>query len=275
MSLIISVIFTVIGGLVAGGVGYFATIVSLKEHRKQRHFDDHKKNLKAVGRVLDQILIEVWPFPYGSENLKLPKSPFGNEKRVQNIQIKMEPITMEILDPYSSDYQTIKDGIDPILYDDIPVHFQELNKLLEETEREVKEKGVQILSLLNSLSDNIYKKLTVSNIEFPYTDGNKIILKKFSDLKNQLLEMEYAGDIFLVAIDENEDNWSDRVNWLKRNNHYDEVRRLGEKIRNESVDELNRLRQLHDRIFGHINETKEEINKIDLTTRLKGRCRYL
>ena len=39
MSLITSVIFTVLGGLVAGGVGYIAAVISLREQRKQKHLE--------------------------------------------------------------------------------------------------------------------------------------------------------------------------------------------------------------------------------------------
>ncbi|MCL4339969.1 MAG: hypothetical protein JRN37_00580 [Nitrososphaerota archaeon] len=275
MSVITSVVFTVIGGLVAGGVGYFATIVSLREQRKQRHLEDHKNNLSAVSKAIDQISSEVWPFVYGAENLKLPKSPFGNEKRVQNIQIKSEPIAMELTDPYSSDNRIIQVGINRILYDDIQVHFPELHKSLEKTELAVNESGKQILILLNSLSANIYEKLSSSDIDFPYWDGNKTVLKKFTDLKNEVIEMDYAGNIFLIVIGEDEDNWPNKIRWLKNNNIYNEIKRLGEGIRNEFGGELNQLLELRDRIFQHINEAKEEINRIELTTKLKGRCKYL
>lgn len=275
MSVITSVVFTVIGGLVAGGVGYFATIVSLREQRKQRHLEDHKNNLSAVTKAIDQISTEVWPFVYGAENLKLPKPHFGNEKRAVNIQIKTEPIAMEIIDPYSNDNRIIQMGIDQILYDDMPVHFPELHKLLDKTELEVKDNGKQILKLLNSLSANIYEKLSGIDVDFPYWDGNKTVLKKFADLKNELIETDYGGMIFLIVIGEDEDNWPNRIRWLKSNNFYDEIRQLGQEIRNEFGSDLDQLRELHDRIFQRIKEAKEEINRIEHTTKLKGRCKYL
>jgi hypothetical protein len=275
MSLIISVIFTIIGGLVAGGVGYFATIVSLRERRKQRHLEDHKNNLKAVSKALDQIWSEVWPFVFGAEDLKLSRPPFGNTKWVTNLEIKKVPIAMELPNPFSGDNRTIQLGIDPILYDDIVAHFSALYQYLDKTEQEVKETGSKILKLLNLLSTHIYEKLESSNIDFPYWDGNKTISKKFTDLKNEVIETDYAGDIFLMVIGEDEDNWPNKVRWLKSNNVYGEIRRLGEEIGNEFGNDLNKLRDLHDLTFQHINGTKEEINKIELTTRLKGRCRYL
>ena len=116
MSIITSVIFTVIGGLVAGGVGYFATIVSLREQRKQKHLEEHKNNLNAVSKALDQIWGEVWPFGYGADKLKLPRPLFGNAKWVANLEIKKVPIAMELSNPFSDENRTIQVGIDPILY---------------------------------------------------------------------------------------------------------------------------------------------------------------
>ena len=84
MSLITSVIFTVLGGLVAGGVGYIAAVISLREQRKQKHLEEHKNNLLAVREALDQIRKDVWPFIGSAEELKLPTSPFGNLSLVQN-----------------------------------------------------------------------------------------------------------------------------------------------------------------------------------------------
>ena len=275
MSVITSVVFTVIGGLVAGGVGYFTTIVSQREQRKQKHLDEHKNNLKALSKALDQIWGEIWPFVYGAEGLKLPKSPFGNEKIVQNIEIKTEPIAMELTNPFESDNRIIQVGIDQILYDDIPIHFPELHKLLDRTEVEVKENGKKILNLLNSLSAKIYEKLFNSDMDFPYWDGTKTVLKKFADLKNEAIETDYGGIIFLIVIGEDEDNWPNKVIWLKSNNFYDEIRQLGEEIRNEFGSDLDQLRELHDRIFQHVNKAKEEINRIKHKTKLKGRCKYL
>ena len=162
-----------------------------------------------------------------------------------------------------------------VLYDDIPVHFPELHKLLDKTELEVKKDGKQILILLNSLSANIYEKLAGSDMNFPYWDGTKTVLKKFTDLKNELIEMDYAGMIFLIVIGEDEDNWPNKIRWLKSNNFYDEISRLGDEIRNELGSDLDQLRELHERIFRQIKEAKEEINRIEHTTKLKGKCNYL
>ena len=275
MSLIISVIFTIIGGLVAGGVGYFATIVSLREQRKQKHLEEHKNNLNAVSKALDQIWGEVWIFVYGTDNLKLPKPQFGNEKRLLNIQIKTEPIAMDLANSFSDDSRTIQMGIDATLYDDILSHFSDLNKLLKETEQEVKNNGIRILRLLNSLSAIIFERLGISDIDFPNWNGNKNELWKFSELKNELVESDYAGSIFLMVLGEEADNWPNKLWMLKNYQVYDKLKRLSEEIKQDFGDNLNQLVELPDRLFQRINDTKNEIEKIHHKTKLKGKCSYV
>jgi len=51
--LVETVIFTILEGLVTGGIGYLATKVELKEARKENHPRDHKTNLKVVNKTID------------------------------------------------------------------------------------------------------------------------------------------------------------------------------------------------------------------------------
>ena len=275
MSVITSVVFTLMGGLVAGGVGYFATMVGLREQRKQRHLEEHKTNLKAISEALDKVFGEVWMFVYGADDLKLPKSPFGNERRVSNIHIKDEPINIDLSDPFSNEGRKVQVGINAALYDDIPAHFPKLNKLLAETDIEVKENGISILRLLNSLSTKIYEELKSSEIDFPYWTGNKTELKKFSELSNEAIEWDYAGSIFLMVIGEDEGDWSSKVGWLKNNHIYNDLKKMADTVKQQFWDQLNQLLALHNRLFKLINESKNEIEKLHLITRLKGKCPYL
>ena len=277
MSSITSAIFTIIGGLIAGGIGYTATIVSIREHRKERHLEEHKNNLKNISKALDRIFEEVWIFVGGADLLKVPRPPFGNEKWVANVEIKKVSFIMDMPGSFSGDSRTVplQVGINNELYDDINAHFQLLDKLLRETEQEVKKNGKRLLELLNSLSSLTYKKMGESDINFPYWDGSKTVLKKFSDLKVDVIEQDYAGSIFLMVVGEDEDNWPNKVRWLRNNNVYDELKRLSGEIKKEFGDNLDQLLGLRGKLVQLINETKEEINRVELTTRLKGRCRYL
>ena len=275
-NLTLSVVFTILGGLVAGMVGYFATMVSLREQRKQRHLKEHEENLRTVSRALDQIIKEVWIFVFAADEIKVPRPTFGNEKRVQNMQIKSEPIGFDVSGPFSENGHVIQVGIDTILYYDITKHFPLLSKLLAKTETEVRKDGVQILQLLNSLSEKIYEKLGTSNIEFPSwiktVPESKI---KFSELYNESIESNYAGSLFLMVIGEDEKNWPNKLTYLKCNGLYDGFKKLSYDIKRDFGSEIEDLLNLHNKLMSTMDATKEEIEKIEHTTKLNGRCEYV
>ncbi|MCL4480852.1 MAG: hypothetical protein M1113_05145, partial [Candidatus Thermoplasmatota archaeon] len=105
--------------------------------------------------------------------------------------------------------------------------------------------------------------------------GNKTELKKFSELRNEAIEWDYAGSIFLMVIGEDEDNWPSKVGWLKNNNIYVELKEMADKVKLQFGNQLNQLIALHDRLLKLIDESKNEIEELQLITRLKGKCSYL
>ena len=273
MSLIENVILTVLGGLAAGLIGYIGTIANLKEERKKEHLKEHKKNLETVSKALDYVFNEIWIFVEGPDFLKLPRSPFWNEKWVANIEIKKVPIIIESSDQFS-DNSRVQVGIDSVLYDDISLHFKELSELLNKTERYAKNNGVETFNLLNELSRLIYEKLNASEIDFPVLNGNKNELKKFRELHDDD-EQNYAGSVFLMAIGEDEEKWPNKVSLLKNNNIYDNLKKLADEIKDDNGEKLKKLLEIHNELHNYIEECKEEIKRIEHTTKLKGSCPYL
>ena len=274
-----TVILTIIGGLIAGLIGLLTTKVSLRDQRKQMHLKEHKNNLLAVSEALDQIKKDVWPLIGSAEELKLPQSPFGKLSLVQNLKIKDVPVIMQRSILSLGRNETFQLGIDSILYEDITSHFLRLNNQLIKLESEVTEKGTLTLKLLNDLSDIIQEKLNNANIDFPAlhfitemgVDPPNI---KFKDLniEDKLIN---AGYVFLMVIREEEEIWQNSVERLKNMALYDKLKKLSQEIITEFGGDLNQLRGVRDQIFKHINETKEEIDKIEHTTKLKGRCMYI
>jgi len=275
MSLIETVVLTVLGGLVAGLVGYIGTIAYLREERKKEHLKEHKRNLETVSKALDGIFKDIWIFGKDPDVLTVPRPPFGDEKRVANIDIRKEPVPAEIASPFSGNRSVGQAGIDNVLYEDISPHFPQLFRLLNETEKEAKNNGIKILRLLNLLSDLIYKKLDACDLDFPYLDGSNTEFKKFRDFNNEILERDYAGSVFLFVIGEDEDQWSNRCGQLERYNIYDGLKKLAQEIRDELGEDLKQLLGLRNTLIEYISECKEEINKIEHTTKLKGSCSYL
>jgi len=273
MSLVETVIFTILGGLVAGLAGLIGTFTYMREERKKEHLKEHKNNLEAVSKALDGALGEIWPFN-GADDLNLHRPPFGNERRVADIEIKREPINMESPNPFSDNYRVIQVAVDAVLYEDIPPHFQKLSESLYKTECCAKNNGVKILRLLNKFSRLIYEKLDACEIDFQVWNENE--LKKFRGLQNDLLiQQDFAGSAFLMVIGEDEENWPNKVSMLKNNNNYDDLKKLSDEIKDDNVEMLKKLLEMYNRLRNYIEECKEEIKRIEHTTKLKGGCSYL
>jgi len=118
-------------------------------------------------------------------------------------------------------------------------------------------------------------KLDACDLDFPFLNGSNTEFKKFRDFNNETLERDYAGSVFLFVIGVDEDHWPNRCGWLKRYNIYDGLKKLAQEIREDSGEDLKQLIELRSTLRKHINECKEEINKIEHTTKLKGKCPYL
>lgn len=67
MNIIESTFFTILGGLVEGGVGYLATMAGLREKRRDRRLEEHKSNLKVVKKPLIKYM-EKFGFSYLVQN---------------------------------------------------------------------------------------------------------------------------------------------------------------------------------------------------------------
>ncbi len=62
---------------------------------------------------------------------------------------------------------------------------------------------------------------------------------------------------------------------MRHPNIYDKFKQFAEEVKIDYGKNLDKLQELHDKISYDIEETKKEIERINLTTILKGRCRYL
>jgi len=62
---------------------------------------------------------------------------------------------------------------------------------------------------------------------------------------------------------------------LKNNNNYDDLKKLSDEIKDDNVEMLKKLLEMYNRLRNYIEECKEEIKRIEHTTKLKGGCSYL
>ena len=72
MGVYLEIVFTVLGGLIAGVVGLLSTYISLRAHRREKHLEEHKENLRSLKGALINGKSHLWPFTNGAEDISLP-----------------------------------------------------------------------------------------------------------------------------------------------------------------------------------------------------------
>lgn len=276
MGVYLEIVFTVLGGLIAGIVGISSTYISLRAHRREKNLDEHKENLKLLRSALQSGKGQLWPFTNGAEDLNLAKSYLINDILGTGIGI----ITSQLILDHSDN--TLH-SVDPILYEDIENHFKSLWSRLENTNSDIEENAKVIYENINKLSKSIYGILnrddtnigSISPIRPPRTangDYEKSQKLKFKDSEGDVQE-KVAGIVFLFAIQEDEKNWPNRITSLKAINLYAIFKKIGDTVNNEMKPEINKMLELHNKLFSDIDNCLEEIEIILHQTKLKGRCK--
>ena len=98
---------------------------------------------------------------------------------------------------------------------------------------------------------------------------------KFSELNNESIDSDYAGSVFLMVIGEDEDNWPNKLRHLKYYGLYDGFKKLSNDIKRDFGSELPELINLYNHLMGTMDAAKKEIERIEHTTKLNGRCEYV
>ena len=273
MGVYLEIIFTVLGGLIAGVVGLSSTYVSLRAHRREKHFEEHKENLRLLESALRQGQSQLWPFTNGAESIKL--SPKYEITPALDTGINF---ILNILVTKYSDNNMY--SVDSVLYKDIKNHFHNLWKMLTKTDKDIKENARTTFEKLNEISSSIYKSLNKNNPEVTFRvrnmapnqiDGEKPKVM-FNDTDEDG-QCSVAGDVFLFAVKEDESSWPNKIRILKKIGLYNTLKNIGDAVSNEMKDEINEMLKLQEKLFSDIDDCINEIENILHQTKLKGRCK--
>ena len=272
MGVYLEIIFTVLGGGIAGVVGLLSTYVSLRAHRREKHFEEHKENLTDLKGALINGKSQLWPFTGGAENVSLSKKYEINSVFVTGINFIINTLVHRDLDDkiYS---------VDKVLYNDIKNHFPLLLDKLVKTDEDIKENARSIFEDLNKISSSIYSHLNKENpditLMWPNGASNTVNSEPYKLTFNGALDFYQqfvAGDVFLFAIKENERNWPNAINFLKKIGLYNTLKDIGNTVNTEMKNDINEMLGLREKLFSDIDNCINEIENIIHQTKLKGRC---
>jgi len=235
---VLNAVYTVLGGLIAGLVGWLLESRRRRYDAMLKHFDDIKKEcLEPLKRELIDLCGR-----FGYVEGRLP--------------------TYEVLDVVSgakvnadtrwADY-SFRNVVNRVLYDDLVNHFPSLSKALTELEEDIRVVVPELLKALRVLYTLIHSD------------------KEFAQLKDLQLAPEPIHFIFLVAISVEESQWPLTYREINRQ-AIDRLVRIGEKYRGSR--EARRVREISESILTKAKRCLNEIEKIMVQTKLRGRCPY-
>ncbi|KJE49303.1 hypothetical protein [Acidiplasma sp. MBA-1] len=273
MGVYLEIIFTVLGGLIAGVVGLSSTYVSLRAHRREMHFEEHKENLRLLESALRQGKRSLWPFTNGAEDIELPHK----YEITPALDTGINFILNILVTKYSDNNMY---SVDSVLYKDIKNHFHNLWKMLTKTDKDIKENARTTFEKLNEISSSIYKSLNKNNPEVTFRvqnmAPNQIGGEKPKIMFNDTDEdgqCSVAGDVFLFAVKEDESDWPNKIGILKKIGLYNTLKNIGDAVNNEMKDEINEMLGIREKLFSDIDDCINEIENILHQTKLMGRCK--
>ena len=273
MGVYLEIIFTVLGGLIAGVVGLSSTYISLRARRREKHFEEHKENLRALKGALNNGKSQLWSFTGGAEDVSLPKRYGINHVFATGINFIINNLVQRDLNDKIY-------NVDKVLYNDIINHFPILLDKLMKTDGDIKENARLIFEDLNKISSSIYGHLNKENLDITLmwqngaqNTGNEEAHKLTFNSAQDFYQQFVAGDVFLFAIKEDESNWPNAINFLKKIELYNPFKNIGDAINNEMKDEINEMLKLREKLFSDIDACINEIENILHQTKLKGRCK--
>jgi hypothetical protein len=243
ISTIISMIFTIIGGLVADVSGILVARYSEKRRRETEHFRDIKQ------RCLEPLLKELR----------------GLRERV--IISEARPLhrmceELESENPWWEGYSFRKIA-DPLLYDDLKNHYRDLYEDLKNIEAWVRTKYPDFLLTICKLLEMISSDSEFK--EFSDELGDMLIRGSFS------LENFPQNAILFLVLDVDKDLWPNIYQRVKP--VMDKAIRLKEKF--YMATEAQRARKEMHNIKSMIDNCIDRTKKVIYQTKLRGKCEYL
>ena len=109
-------------------------------------------------------------------------------------------------------------------------------------------------------------------LEWVRVKGARALMR---NLKVRPEEQDYAGMIFLFAIEEAEENWPNRINMLKRYDLYDGLKETGLQVKKENEDKIKRMLQNLEEINKQEKLCTDLIEKELRSWKLKGHCEFV
>ncbi len=171
-------LLTILGGAIAGVIGFVATWYDRRLAARSRHLEEHKENLLVVSTSLVTLRNEIWPPTKSMANFEVVEGfPANVRAQFENFSLVNRPVLMR-MSPREGDYEFV--NIDRRLFADVAVHFPDLYRSLEAIDDLARTDGPRVLQPMYDLFDEIYKALDGRKMNplYPGEDSQAIGLNR-------------------------------------------------------------------------------------------------
>jgi len=239
------VVFTIIGGLVAGFAGLLIEGWRKEIEIRDKHFQDIKHNcLEPILKQLSEL----------REYYEFRESKYLSLSHIEDL-LKS--------DIHWWEYFSFKDGpnkANALLYDDLLNHYIELSQKLDAVQKSFKTDYPKFLQAICNLLRLIEEDTEFQEFKKEY-ERPVISEESFYPYKA----------VFFLSLKIDKSNWPNIYSYFKPK--LDKLMELGNKF--YSTKEAERVRSMRIDMLNKIDLCIERIKEILLSSKLKGKCRYL
>ena len=277
MSLADTVAGTILGGFIAGIVGFLSARYERSLRRREAHMRKHEKNFDAIQESLADLKSQLWPLTKGAEDFALPtwdKPPLAQVLSKYSItdSQRFEPVSGSPLD---TKFKII--SIDRVLYVDIPNHFPSIAQQLEQIERMARKDGLRLDQLTYEVTAAIWKSMAASDLtvlRWTFDQGKKALLREIASI-DSIESRGYGGFLYLILSGEDPANWPMNYRSLGQYGLLDKLKEEADKIKEESGQKISEMLRMKEKIFSFIDRCNDILELEKHKSSLKGKCQYL
>jgi hypothetical protein len=240
-----NVVFTIIGGLVAGFAGLLVEWRRKEIEIRDKHFQDIKHNcLEPILKQLSEL----------REHYEFRESKYLTQYDIENL-LKSDICWWE--------YFSFKDRLNKanaLLYDDLLNHYRELSQKLDAVQKSFKTDYPKFLQANHNLSRLIEEDTEFQEFKKEY---ERPVISEESFYPYRA--------VFFLSLKIDKSNWPNIYSYFKPK--LDKLVELGNNF--YSTKEAERVRSMRIDMLNKIDLCIERIEEILLSSKLKGKCRYL
>jgi hypothetical protein len=257
-------LLTILGGVIAGVIGFAATWYDRHLAARSRHLEEHKRNLLVVSTSLVTLRNEIWPPTKNMANFEVVEGSHANvTAQFENFSLVNMAVWMRT-SPEEGGYEFVY--IDHRLFEDLSIHFPDLYRSLKAVDNLARTDGPRVLQPMYDLFDEIYKGLEGRTMTPLYPgEGSQA-----AGMNRRYLASATFNEL---TVTDGKD-WPSHYSQIVAQQAAPDIETLAEDVRKSLGKRFDKWIKLRDATLGQLDKCLDAIDDVRLRHRLKHRCPY-